>query len=120
MEVTGDVKLSFHWTHIDWLECYLDFLFLCLSKKVLPQTELKNITGADLRKLMISSVVYIRCWGTIVYPDSRTVQSLKAEKRDRELRSSVCEGLVKIIEMDELTQSKMGRVLKDRLCVSSI
>lgn len=120
MEVTGDVKLSFHWTHIDWLECYLDFLFLCLSKRVLPQTELKNITGADLRKLMISSVVYIRCWGTIVYPDSRTVQSLKAEKRDRELRSSVCEGLVKIIEMDELTQSKMGRMLRDRLCVSSI
>lgn len=50
MEVTGDVKLSFHQTHIDWLECYLDFLFLCLSKKN---------TGADLRKLMISSVVHM-------------------------------------------------------------
>ena len=120
MEVTGDVKLSCHWTHIDWLECYLGFLFLCLSKRVLPQTELKNITGADLRKLMISSVVYKWCWGTVVYPDSRIVQSLKAEKRDRKLGSPVCERLVRIIEMDELTQSKMGRVLKDRLCVSSI
>jgi hypothetical protein len=48
------------------------------------------------------------------------IQSLEAEKRDRELGSSVCEGLVKIIGMDELTQSKMGRVLKDRVCVSSI
>ena len=93
---------------------------MCLRKRVLPQTELKNKTGADLRKLMISSVVYIRCWGTIVYPGSRMIQSLEAEKRDRELGSSVCEGLVKIIGMDELTQSKMGMVLKDRVCVSSI
>lgn len=68
---------------------------------------------------MISSVVYIWCWGTIVYPDSRTIQSLEAEKRDRSWGHQYA-GLVKIMGMDELTQSKTGRVLKDRLCVSSI
>lgn len=43
--------------HIDWLEFYIDFSFLYLTKRVLPSDELKNITGANLRKLMISSVV---------------------------------------------------------------
>lgn len=42
---------------IDRLEGYLDFLSLDLSKRVLLPTELKNITGANLQELMISSIM---------------------------------------------------------------
>lgn len=54
----GDVKLSLTLnTQMDWLECYLDFLFLYMNKSVLMPPELKNITGANLKELMISSIM---------------------------------------------------------------
>lgn len=70
----GDVKLSLTLdTEIDWLECYLDFLCLYLSKRVLPPTELQNITGENLREPMISSIVKILSWWSMAYPASRTI-----------------------------------------------
>lgn len=58
MEGTGEVKSSLTSNEeVDWLEGYLDFLFLYLSKRVLLPTELKNITGANLKELMISSIM---------------------------------------------------------------
>lgn len=58
MKGIGDVKLPLTLnTQMDWLECYLDFLFLYMNKNVLVPPELKNITGANLKELMISSII---------------------------------------------------------------
>lgn len=58
MKGIGDVKLPLTLnTQMDWLECYLDFLFLYMNKNVLVPPELKNITGANLKELMISSIM---------------------------------------------------------------
>lgn len=58
IEGIGDVKLSLTLnTQMDWLECYLDFLFLYMNKRVLIPPELKNITGANLKELMVSSIM---------------------------------------------------------------
>lgn len=66
---------------VDWLEAYLDFLFLYLSKRVLLPTELQNITGANLKEPMISSIMQILSLGTTVYPGSRTIERLKVLKQ---------------------------------------
>lgn len=50
-------------TEIDGLNCYLDFLFLYLSKSVLLPTELKNTTGANWKEMMTSSIMQILKWG---------------------------------------------------------
>lgn len=57
IEGIGDVKLSLTLnTQMDWLECYFD-LFLYMKKRVLIPPELKNITGANLKELIVSSIM---------------------------------------------------------------
>lgn len=82
----GDVKLLLILDiEIDWLECYLDFLCLYLSKRVLLLIELQNIIGENLRESMISLIVKILSWWSMVYLVSRIIQRLEIQKRDRKL-----------------------------------
>lgn len=58
MEGNGGIKLPMTLdTKMDWIDYYLDVLFLHLNERVLPRAELKSITGANLRERVVSSTV---------------------------------------------------------------
>lgn len=54
----------------------------------MPLTELRNITGANLREPMVSSIVSLLSWG------SQTMKSWKLRKDIGSWELSACEGWV--------------------------